>query len=365
MRSPDAPAPAPAAAGTARGADGARAARFLEEALGAFERAAGARGALIERIGVAGRTAELRFAGPAMRARLLPALAHLGAAAGTPSLVVCVFDSASTGVRMPPPAWAPQDFADRGEVRGLGDDDRRIAFNVGSGMLSAHDRAAGRALVWTRDAEAVPYYETASPMRPLLAWWLADAGLQVVHAAAVGDDGHGVLLTGRGHSGKTTTALLCVEAGLAYAGDNNLVLEPGTPVRGHALYASATVRPGTLERVPALRERLRNADRLDAEKGMLFVDGGATGRLLPSFVVDAVLLPRVAGGTATRTEPATAAACLAALGPSSLLSLPGARDEAFRRLASLSRAAPAHHLLLADDPGAIPGVVASFLRRGG
>jgi hypothetical protein len=355
MRSPD-----PGAGTTVPRADDARAARFLADALDAFESAGKARGVLSERIVVAGHAAELRFAGPAMRERLFPALAHLASAAGTASLVVSVFDSVSTGVRMPPPAWPQEDVIDRGEVRGLCDGRWRVAYNLGSGMLLAHDKEGGRAVVWTRDAEAVPYYETASPMRPLFAWWLSDAGQQVVHAAAVGARGRAVLLTGRGHSGKTTTALLCVERGWGYAGDNNLVLEATSPPRGHALYSSATVRPGTLERMPALRDRLKNSDRLDVEKGLLFVDGGV-GALLPRFVVDAILLPRVVGGTTTRTEPATAGECMAALAPSSLLSLPGARSEAFRRLAFLSRAAPAHHLLLGEDVDAIPGIVGRFL----
>ena len=339
----------------------ARAAQFFEEALSAFETAASARGLVAERIAVAGCVAEMRFAGPALHDRLFPALAHLRTAGGESSLVVSAFDSGSTGVRMPPPAWGRDDVVERGEIRDFREGAWRIAFNVGSGILVAHDRERARALVWTRDADAVPYYETASPMRPLLAWWLSDAGMQVVHAAGVAKDGRGVLLTGRGGSGKTTTALLCVQAGWAYAGDNNLVLELGDRLRGHALYSSATVRPGTLERMPRLCERLRNANRLEEEKGLLFVDDGGDGRMLPSFDVEAILLPRVVGDTATRTAPATAGDCMAALAPSSLLPLPGATHETFARLAAAARAAPAHHLLLGSDVDAIPGVVGRFL----
>jgi hypothetical protein len=338
------------------------AARFFDDAREAFERAARASGALVERVSVAGRLAEMRFAGAALRARLFPALAHLrSAAGGGPSLVVRAFDSRSTGVAMPPPPWGPDDVLERGEVRGLREGRRRVAFNVGSGVLVAHDRESGEALAWTRDADAVPSYETACPLRALFAWWLSDLGLQVVHAAAVGRDGRGVLLTGRGGSGKTTTALLCVDRGFGYGGDNNLVLEPGPPLRGHALYSSATVRPGTLERMPRLRERLANADRTATEKGLLFVEEAGLGRMLPAFDVDAILLPTVRGGPTTRVEPATAGECMAALAPSSVLPLPGARHETFARLAAAARGAPAHRLLLGDDVAAVPGVVARLL----
>jgi hypothetical protein len=336
------------------------AARFLDEAFAAFQRAERAAGAIVERVVVAGRGAEMRFAGPALHARLFPALAHLRGRHGETGLRLRAFDSRSTGVAMPPPPWGTDDVVERGEVRGFRGGRRRIAFNVGSGVLVAHDPETGDALAWTSDADAVPSYETACPLRALLAWWMSDHGLQVVHAAAVAHEDRGVLLTGRGGSGKTTTALLCVERGLAYGGDNNLVVEPGSPLRGHALYASATVRPGTLERMPVLRERLTNADREGVEKGLLFVDG-AGGRLRPTFQVVAILLPRVVGGPGTRTEPATAAECLSALAPSSVLPLPGARHETFSRLVAIARGAPAHRLLLGDDVGAVPDVVADFL----
>ncbi|MFO0934684.1 MAG: hypothetical protein U1E39_18505 [Planctomycetota bacterium] len=357
MRSPEG-----ALAGGPAVADTARLERFFDAALAAFDRAAAVAGLRVERIGVAGQVAELRFAGPSIRERLFPALEHLvGPGLASPSLTVSVFDAASTGVPMPPPAWPREAVGPRGEIAGFADGPWRVAFNVGSGILLVHDRDGGRAIAWTADAAAVPYYETASPMRPLLAWWLGDAGRQVVHAAAVGRGERGVLLTGRGGSGKTTTALLCVQAGLAYAGDNNLVLGPGTPARGHALYGSATVRPGTLERLPALRARLRNADRLDEEKGLLFVGGADGTPRLPSFDVAAILLPRVVGGPRSRLEPASAGACFAALAPSSVLSLPGAREAAVARLGAWARSAPAHHLLLGDDLDAIPGLVAGVL----
>jgi hypothetical protein len=113
--------------------------------------------------------------------------------------------------------------------------------------------------------------------------------------------------------------------------------------------------------MPGLRERLRNAHRLDEEKGLLFVDDRGGARMLPAFDVDAILLPRVVGGAATRTEPADAGACLAALAPSSILPLPGAAHASFARLAAVARAVPAHHLLLGPDVDAVPGVVGRFL----
>lgn len=333
------------------------AASFLADAFDAFETAVSRAGRVDERVGVAGRCAQVSFAGEAMHSRIAPALIRESAPGAEPSLDVAVFDSASTGTAMPRPPWGPDDVRERGEVRGFQTASIRCAYNAGSGVLTLWDRSSGRALVWARAADEVPYYETASPLRTLWAWWLADIGMQVVHAAAVGEAGRGVLLTGKGGSGKTTTSLLCVADGMAYGGDNNLVLEPTDAPRGHALFTSATVRPDTLDRLPALRDRLENPDRLDVEKGLLFVDAEPHVDVLRSFDIACVLLPEVVDATRSRLVPASAGACLAALAPSSIFSVPFARAEAFRAMAGFARAVPTYHLYLAGDLPAVAPLV--------
>ncbi|MGE0191147.1 MAG: hypothetical protein AB7T63_03805 [Planctomycetota bacterium] len=341
--------------------DTARGRVFLEAAFHAWGEASRGVRVCVEHVRLAGHRATLHFAGEAIRSAIWPALEHALAKSGTDAFHVHLFDSTESGVAIPPPPWEHEDLLARGEVRGYREGALRFTYNLGSGVLLAYDADAGRALVWTRDARAIPYYETACPLRPLWAWWLGDRGVQVVHAAAVGRNGRGLLLTGKGFSGKSTTALLCVEAGWAYAGDNNLVLDPGPPLRGSALYASATVRPGTLERMPRLAAHLANEERLDLEKGLLFV-GRTWGRMLPDFDVAAILLPHVTGEATSRLEPASAAACMAALAPSSLLPLPGAAHTTFARLAAISRGAPVYTLALGEDVEAIPALLAPLVQ---
>ncbi|MCB9824489.1 MAG: hypothetical protein H6805_01545 [Planctomycetes bacterium] len=340
--------------------DATRGRTFLEAAFRAWEDASQRTPSTVEHVRLAGQDATLHFAGHAMREAIWPSLEHAAVTSEARGFHVHLFDSTESGVAMPPPPWEHEDLLARGEVKGYREGALRFTYNLGSGVLLAYDADAHRALVWTRDARAIPYYETACPLRPLWAWWLGDRGLQIVHAAAVGRNGRGLLLTGKGFSGKSTTALLCVEAGWSYAGDNNLVLDPGPPLRGSALYASATVRPGTLERMPKLAEHLANEERLDLEKGLLFV-GRTWGRMLPDFEVAAILLPHVTGEPTSRLEPATAAACMAALAPSSLLPLPGAAHATFTRLAAISRGAPVYTLALGEDVGSIPALLAPLV----
>lgn len=326
------------------------------------QRAAG--GPVAHTVRVAGASLRLEFAGPALVARLLPALAHLlGATAVPPALTVSLWDSASTGVAMPPPPWSwGEDCTGRGEVRGYNRGAFRTAYQVGSGVLSLMDCAGRRAVYWVRDARQVPFYETACPLRSILSWWGHASGTgEVVHGAAVGTAAGGVLIAGQGGAGKSTTCLACLQDGFRFAGDNNVLLQLGPAPTAHSLYNSATIEAETLARLPHLRALVRNAGALETEKALLFVTDQGAERVCASLPLRAVLLPRVTGRPGTQARPAPPAQALAALAPGTVFSLPHTGPEAFRFMAQLVRALPCFLLEAGTDLRAIPRTIAALI----
>jgi hypothetical protein len=121
-------------------------------------------------------------------------------------------------------------------------------------------------------------------------------GLQLVHAAAVGNSNGGVLIGGKGGSGKSTTALTCLESKLNYIGDDYtlLGLDSGRPVV-HSLYNSAKLNSDHVQRFPTLLPKVSNPDRLADEKALLFVNEHYPAKVATQLPVRAVLLPRVTG----------------------------------------------------------------------
>ncbi|MCA1554990.1 MAG: serine kinase, partial [Chloroflexi bacterium] len=107
---------------------------------------------------------------------------------------------------------------------------------------------------------------------PLLNWWLSAEQQQVVHAAAVGRDGAGVLLVGPNHSGKSTAALACLTAGFEFAGDDHVLLGMKTQLSAHCLYSSAKLKPSQVQTFPDLSAALSNVANLDSEKALPFLD---------------------------------------------------------------------------------------------
>lgn len=351
--SPGPPRTGPAPVGDTR--PGAR--RFepgswsCDEGLEAFELAVRFSGRRDRSLRVAGRTIELRFAGPALEDALLPAFAHLACEpAPTPDLAVACWDEISSGDSGPEPsaaaAHAGIDFVDG---------PTRIAWEPSRRTLSALDPSGRLGLLRFPSPDAIAGWERSAPARRVLHWWASDQGLQLVHAAAVGTSSGGVLLAGRGGSGKSTTALACVGTELGYAADDYCLVSPGgapdgTPVV-HALYGTGKADAASIARLPRLRDSFARSAMRIAGKTVIDVARDFPSSMVASFPLRAIVVPRLGTGAASLT-PIAPAAALRALAPSTMMQLPGDRAGTLQRLAALVRTTPCFELALGTDPAA-------------
>ena len=94
----------------------------------------------------------------------------------------------------------------------------------------------------------------AQPAKHAIATWLTSPTMQLMHAAAIAVEGHGVLLLGVGGRGKSTSALACARAGFTFLGDDLCIVEAGSldssvPPRVHGLYATAKLHRDSKERL--------------------------------------------------------------------------------------------------------------------
>jgi hypothetical protein len=337
-------------------------AEVFERLVAPFGEAARRLGSHAADVTIAGVRIRFAFAGEAMRERLLPALigGGSGEAIGEPHVVVRVWDCASAGLA-PELPWRTEDLGPRGEIAAATSGSIRAAFTVGSSALSMLDLDRGVGLFRARDAQALPWYERAAPFRTLLHWILESRGCRFVHAAAVATPHGGTLLAGRGGSGKSTTAMLCVESGFAYAGDDYAgVTLDGAPV-AHALFTSAKLSASSLGWLPSIASAVRVAPSGN-EKGVAMIGERFPRQIAASFPLRAVIVPRVTGGT-SRIARIGGGAALRALAPTTVLQLPGSGGKAFTELAELVRRLPAWSLDLGDDREAIPALVAQAIEE--
>jgi hypothetical protein len=190
-----------------------------------------------------------------------------------------------------------------------------------------------------------------------------------VHGGAVGEDGSGVLLVGRGGSGKSTTSLLCLNAGMLYAGDDycavDCAVDRSGPFYLHSLYNTAKLLPRDLDGFPELRPRIWNPQSLvenSSDKATFFLSDVAPGRMSSGFQLRALLIPRVTAQTGTCVTPCSPLEALAAMAPSTVAQLPNAGQPDMERMAAIAAGLPAFILHLGSDSAQIPDAVRNVLR---
>jgi hypothetical protein len=351
---------------------------FVRSLLEYFEEAAERDGlATDEVLHAGGRAVTLRSTATgaaAFSADLTKAVSHLRKTnpAGTPShLTVHIWDAtippsdsyfASTLDRILTD-WSHQ-CGPRGQINGLHGDRISAIFHPGPDVLSIVDLEGGQAFYLKRDKSPLPYWEIGSPFRYILHSWFGAQGLQFVHGGAVGIADGGVLLAAKGGSGKSTTAMLCANDDMQYAGDDYCLVDSGS-VFLHSLYNTGKLK-GTedLIRVPAVAGTSRNADSFEnggSGKGIYFMTETWPDRVSSGFPLRAILIPKVSGLSESRLEPCSPADALFAVLPSTVAQLPGATQADCARIAELVQRLPAYHLHLGTDVRQIPPLVRKVL----
>jgi len=337
-----------------------------------FQRAQTAAGSQDYFLTLGSQTICLKFAGTALISQIIPALAHLKTEpVSKPDLTICLWDSASTQTPLPLLAsslvelvranfW--QHLDTRMEIKGYNSDRFFSIFNVGSNLLSVLDTQENIALYWTEDAQALPYWDRGSPLRGIINWWASQQNLQFVHAGAVGTEQGAVLLAGKGGSGKSSTALSCLDSDLLYLSDDYCVVSTEPTPEVFSLYNTAKLKgKADLDRFPHLASRFNNLDRLESEKAMIFVQEHFPAKITAQLPIKAILVPRVTGKPDTKVSQTSAMVALKALAPSTILQLPKTGQLAFARMSQLARRVPAYVLELGTDIPQIPQTITQLL----
>ena len=124
--------------------------------------------------------------------------------------------------------------------------------------------------------------------------WAQRRNLLILHSAAVGIDGHGVLIVGHGGTGKSTLTCTCLADGFDFVSDDYCLLTAMGSHIVHPVYTDVFLNPDSLAKLPMFKpfEILP----MQGEKPSFVV--GEAG-IKPSLAVEAIILPQITD----RTEP--------------------------------------------------------------
>jgi hypothetical protein len=335
---------------------------FFESVEKTFQDAIHSIPAKIKTIGVDKYAIEIKFAGEAMQDRIMPAIDHLMVSdVLKPDLRLRVFDSASTKTRMPGPPWSTGDYIARGEVQGFSREPYFAAFQLGSDVLSLLDTEKNIGYLWTRDAGKLPYYESGAPLRTVFFWWFRKQSIHFLHAAAIGTPEGGVLIAGKRGSGKSTSALACLNSDLLYAGDDYVMIAQDPIPYVYSVYNSGKIDAFQLKNLPFLKDTISNSYRLDTEKALVFLKSKFPDRITRGFPVVALLVPQITGQLESRIVPSSPARAFSALAPSTIFQLAGAGHQSLDFISHFVSKVPAYKLEAGTRLEEIPRLIKSLL----
>ncbi len=215
-----------------------------------------------------------------------------------------------------------------------------------TGVYWLHDIVEHTAYAYYPSRMSLMGHEMSSPLLPCLYFVLKRMGILALHAGAVGTEENASLLVGRGGSGKSSVCLAAMHAGMAFYGDDYVLLTPGNLV--YPLYASVKLNQD-MARLMSLEE-CRWFDTDDGRIKHVYLLEKARLCLAPRKV-SAVLLCRVEHLPAPQAERCSALRILPELTFSAMQQAFDPDPAVFARLAALLGGTTAHVLSLSDDPG--------------
>jgi hypothetical protein len=321
---------------------------------------------------LAGRRAQIRVVGQGLSKQIIRAFQHL-LNKGNPfsaGFKIDLWDEGETSVSCPVILEPVEErllkstsYVEFGLILGsLGD--RFIGCQCPQ-VITWFDRSGHHLVGWVSRHDKLSLYDRGKPLLFPLLLWHNDQGAGVIHAALVSKNGQGVLLAGKGGTGKSTSALACLEAGFDYLGDDYIGLEASEDgsFQGHSIYSATWLMADHLLRFPRLIPHAIYPQRPDQEKTLAFLSQAFPRQLSCRARIRALVLPRINTDAPAQIRPASKGEALFALAPSSILLRPISGPETLNKLACLTQQVPRYWLEWGNDLSAVPDYVQELLDR--
>ena len=324
-----------------------RASQFLEDSVQSFQSELQTQSRVLD-IAVAGHTIRIHVSAEPLWNLIYPALANQISTATVSNPEIEIFAVEGAGVINFP--WNTGDGFDSVGFEGPWTEEVLGTYSSDYSTLSMFDRSSSRGLFWVRSAKDLPEWEFGAPLRSILTWAFLDRGLHLVHAAGVGVAGKGVMISGPGGAGKSTTTAVCLQAGFQTTGDDYCVISPSHPPKIYSLYGMMKLVPGALGTTSMVDSRLTEP-RSDGK-----VHFDIASSMTTSLTITALLFTTVGART---LEPValTSKEALLRLIPSTWAQTAIPQKELLHSLSKLAQSIRSFQLEVGPDTNRIPEIV--------
>lgn len=336
--------------------------KFFDDCFAQFRQAAKAQGTENFFCRIAETTVCLNFAGNLLLPKLTPALEHLKIEpVQNPDFTIHAWDTLSTGVNAPPPPCEWADFTDRGDIWGFSSKRIKTAFHWSEYSVNVMDTETNTGVYWVKNPTAFPYWVASSPFRSMIQWWMEKNGGQLLHAAAVGTQHGAVVITGKGGTGKSTSALACLNGGMKYLGDDYVIVKKDPEPKVFSLYSTAKLMVNDTHRFPKLKALAGKRTAEDQEKEVLYLYPELKSQIVNELPLLAILTPKIQKTEKTDIQPASFWPLQRAMSFTTMSQLPGVGAHTQQFISQFIQKLPCFTLRPGSNFDLIPETISNFL----
>lgn len=164
---------------------------------------------------------------------------------------------------------------------------------MGDGILMGSDTVRRRFYSLQSSADDRAYIRSRHANVQDFFRWAACSGLFMVHGAAVGVNGTGVLVVGRGGRGKSTFAVSCLAQGLDFISDDYSLITVSGPILAKPLYSIVGLMPDMCGNFKEFGEPMRGPD--GSLMGIKPQYSIPAHRFAKQLEIKAIILPTIGG----------------------------------------------------------------------
>ncbi|SMC78639.1 hypothetical protein [Papillibacter cinnamivorans] len=205
------------------------------------------------------------------------------------------------------------------------------------------------------------FYRSGHALVLLFSLWAQDRDLILLHGAAVGEAGEGVLICARGGSGKSTLSIACLLAGLDFVSDDYVLVSGSGPLRAFPLYSMICLNPDMYGKLPELRAPVLSVNHARGDRLLLDASGYRFSSGLP---IRAVVFPEITEDRAASFQPMAPGRAMVHLIDSTIHQMGENRNTRLvKTIAGRFLNTPVYRMRLGGDPMENACAVGRFIRE--
>lgn len=280
-------------------------------------------------------------------------------------LDVFIVDEECLPLSLLSPPWIENEVTYHNDIWLSDDADLKIQHYPLNGTLMMLNLVNDKAIYWVKSGSQIPYYDSSSPLRSILHMWMSSCGSQLLHAAAVGIKNKGILLVGKGGSGKSNTAVSCLNSELYYLADDYCLLSFKPDPTVFSLFATAKLHCEDVARYPFLEELQLKANELviKTEKALFFLHPTFENRMISDLPIKAIFIPKVADVLSPKITPISSSKAYLALAPSTIFQMHGNKDRTHENIVRLLKEVPSFLFELSSETSLNSKAIQDFLHE--